>query len=158
MGSDMLVKLYEIEDDAAAGIVRSLAEKGVKIKRAMPPDLDKIVSFVREHFGGGWAGECTAGILKGGCWIAEKDKEVVGFACYNATMPDYFGPTGVREDLRNMGIGKALLLKSLLSLKEMGYAYAIIGWAGPEDFYRRCVGATSIPGSIPASYHNMIGV
>ena len=72
-------------------------------------------------------------------------------------MPDYFGPLGVREDLRIGGIGKALLLKSLLSLKERGYAYAIIGWTGPQEFYRKCCGAIPIENSIPQSYHNLIG-
>ena len=47
-----------------------------------------------------------------------KDKKVVGFACFEATRPNYFGPTGVLESMRGMGIGKALLLRSLLSLRE----------------------------------------
>ncbi len=152
----MLVKLYEIPDGAAADSERRLAAGGIFIKRAMTPDLKRVVGFVREQFGDGWANECTAGVLKNGCWIAVQDRKVVGFACFEATRPDFFGPTGVLESLRGRGIGRALLLKSLLSLKERGYAYAVIGWAGPVDFYKKCVGAIPIEGSIPASYGDMV--
>ena len=122
----------------------------------MTPDLTKITSWVKETFGQGWADECTAGILRGGCWIAVKDREIVGFACFDATLPDFFGPTGVAEELRGKGVGKALLIRCLVSMKEKGYAYAIIGSAGPMDFYRKAVGATPIEGSIPGAYANMV--
>ena len=156
MGCDMLVKLYDIEDGASLPIEKALAEEGIFIKRAMTPDLMRITGFVREQFGDGWANECTVGVLRNGCWIAVKDKKVVGFACFEATMPNFFGPTGVLESLRGKGIGRALLLRSLLSMKERGYAYAIIGWAGPQDFYKKCVGAIPIEGSIPDRYRNMV--
>lgn len=85
-----------------------------------------------------------------------KDKKVVGFACFEATRPNYFGPTGVLESMRGMGIGKALLLRSLLSLRERGYAYAIIGWAGPTAFYEKAVDAIPIPGEEGESYGDMV--
>ena len=153
---DMLVKLYEVHDDFE--LYARLREKGITLKRAMAPDLTKVQDFVRENFSEGWVNECTVGLIKNHCWIAVKEQKVVGFACYDTTMPDYFGPTGVLEELRGLGIGKALLLRSLMSLKEMGYAYAIIGWAGPVKFYEKAVGATVIEGSIPKSYRNMVAV
>ena len=158
MACDMLVKLYELSADTALDAEKRLAAEGILIKRAMTPDLGRIVGFVREQFGDGWANECTAGVLKNGCWIAVKDKKVVGFACFEATRPDYFGPTGVLESLRGKGVGRVLLLRSLLSMRERGYAYAIIGWAGPVDFYKKCVGASPIEGSIPGSYGDMAQV
>jgi hypothetical protein len=33
------------------------------------------------------------------------------------------------------------------------YAYAIIGWAGPVEWYARTVGATVIPDSEPGIFH-----
>jgi len=36
-----------------------------------------------------------------------------------------------------------------LGLRELGYVYAIIGSAGPTDFYERTVGAIVIPDSEP---------
>ena len=151
---DMLVKLYELKDDPA--LMEKLESEGVLIKRAMTPNLTKITAWVKEVFGQGWADECAAGILNNGCWIAVKDKEIVGFACFDATLPDFFGPTGVAEAMRGRGIGKALLLRCLISMKEKGYAYAIIGSAGPMDFYKKAVGATPIEGSIPGAYANMV--
>lgn len=155
MGLDMLVKLYEVQDDPC--LMQKLASEGILLKRAMTPDLTKITSWVEETFGRGWADECTAGILRGGCWIAVKDKRVIGFACFDATLPDFFGPTGVAEDMRGQGIGRALLLRCLISMKERGYAYAVIGSAGPMDFYRKAVGAIPIEGSNPGAYRNMVG-
>ena len=35
-------------------------------------------------------------------------------------------------------------------MKEKGYAYAIIGSAGPKDFYRKAVGAIGIEAPSPA--------
>ena len=152
---DMLVKLYEVQD--CPELIEKLKNEGVLIKKAMTPDLTKITSWVKETFGQGWADECTAAILTDGCWIAVKDKKVIGFACYDATMKDFFGPTGVQEDMRGHGVGKALLIRCLISMKERGYAYAIIGSAGPKDFYRKAVGAVGIEGSIPGAYRNMVG-
>ncbi len=33
-----------------------------------------------------------------------------------------------------------------------GYAYAVIGWAGPTEFYEKTVGATIIEGSEPGIF------
>lgn len=58
--------------------------------------------------------------------------------------------------MRGKGIGKILLVKSLQSMKEMGYAYAIIGGVGPVDFYKNTVGASIIEGSEVSIYENLI--
>ena len=55
------------------------------------------------------------------------------------------GPTGVAEKMRGRGIGTALLLACLYGLQDLGYTYAIIGGAGPVDFYKNAVGAIDIP-------------
>ena len=54
------------------------------------------------------------------------------------------------------GIGKALLLACLWSLREMGYVYAIIGAAGPVRFYQKTVGAIIIPDSEPGIYTDLL--
>lgn len=156
MSADMLVKLYDVKPDPS--VEDALYAEGIRLKRVMPPDLTQVTDFVRTKFGTGWADECTVGIVRNHCWIAVKDKKVVGFACYDATRPDFFGPTGVDPAMRGKGIGKALLLRCLLSMKEMGYAYAVIGGAGPQDFYRKVCGAVAIPDSSPGSYCDMISV
>jgi GNAT superfamily N-acetyltransferase len=151
---DMLVKLYELPDIEPT--LAPLREKGITIRHAMPYELTPVLGFVHEHFGQGWADECAASFAHQpvSCILATQGGAVLGFACYDATCRDYFGPTGVMETYRKQGIGKALLLASLAALREMGYAYAIIGGAGPVDFYANAVGATVIEGSIPGIYRD----
>ena len=90
------------------------------------------------------------------CFIAVKDGALVGFACHEATAKGFFGPTGVDDSCRGKGIGQALLVRTLLDMREQGYAYAVIGGAGPTGFYERTVGATAIAGSVPGIYRGML--
>jgi predicted N-acetyltransferase YhbS len=69
-----------------------------------------------------------------------------------------FGPTGVAERQRGRGIGTALLFASLRAMRRQGYAYAVIARVGPEEFYRRAVGATVIAGSEPGVYRGKLEV
>ena len=89
-------------------------------------------------------------------FIAVKDKTIVGFASYNATAPDFFGPTAVSDEMRGKGVGKALLLACLHALRNEGYYYAIVGGAGPVHFYEKCCGATVIPSSEPGPYADFL--
>ena len=77
---------------------------------------------------------------------------IVGFAVYECSRRGYFGPTGVREDLRGRGLGAALLFRCLEAMREMGYAYAVIGGVGPQAFYEKVCGAFVIPGSETGVY------
>jgi GNAT superfamily N-acetyltransferase len=67
---------------------------------------------------------------------------------------------GVKEDYRKKGVGRELLLKSLYSMKESGYAYAIIGWTASDaiNFYTNNVNAVLIEDSPPnkSIYKNSI--
>ena len=55
------------------------------------------------------------------------------------------------------GIGRALLLRSLAAMRAEGYAYAVIGGVGPQEFYKKCVGAMLIPDSVPGIYRDFLG-
>ena len=90
------------------------------------------------------------------CFIATKDKKVLGFACYETSGKGYFGPTGVAEEARGLGLGKSLLFKALEALHADGYAYAFIGGVGPKEFYAKAVGAIEIPGSDPGIYVDIL--
>lgn len=41
-------------------------------------------------------------------------------------------------------------------MHQQGYAYAIIGWVGPVEFYKKTVGAAIIPDSAPGIYKRLI--
>jgi predicted N-acetyltransferase YhbS len=154
---DMLVRLYDLPEyfNPCEGLAQD-----IKIKRAMAPDGARIKEFISANFGDGWANECQKALFNtpASCFIATKNKEIVGFACYDATALGFFGPVGVLESMRGSGIGKALTLRCMAAMREAGYGYAIIGWVGPADFYKKICGATVIESSSPGVYKNMINV
>lgn len=155
---DMLVKLYPLAPPTELENV--LLAKGIHIKRALAPDRRKIEEFSRTCAGEDYSAEVSVALAgtPAACYIATKDKELVGFACFEATAKDFFGPMAVRKDYRGRGIGKALLLRSLISMREMGYAYAVIGWPAKAavPFYEKCVGAVLIGENTHGLYQQMI--
>jgi len=152
----MLVRLYDLPESTTA--VEGLRADGIDVRRALAPEKHVVVSWVREHFGDGWASECEVSFarLPIACFRAQRGQVVLGFACYDSTAKAFFGPTGVLEQERKHGIGTALLLLTLQAMAAEGYAYAIIGGAGPADFYANAVGAVPIAGSTPGIYRKML--
>ena len=124
------------------------------LETAKPWDRDVIIDWVRATFEDGWASEvaCGLGQHPSRVLIARRGTELLGFACWDVTFPGFFGPTGVSEQARGMGLGKALLIEALWRLKGMGYVYGFIGDAGPVDFYRKTVGAEPVPAGITGGY------
>ena len=53
-----------------------------------------------------------------------------------------------------------MLLKALESMRELGYAYAIIGWPtnSAVSFYKKCVGAIMIDEKSFGVYKRMIEI
>ncbi len=144
---DMLVRLYDLPDlrphvDRGTGA-------GLAVRRAEPWDRERMRGFVTECFGGLWAVEADRAFNHSpiSAYVAVHRTEIVGFAVYECTRRGFFGPTGVREDLRGQGLGAVLLFRCLESMREMGYAYAVIGGVGPAGFYEKVCGAFVIPGS-----------
>ena len=154
---DMLVKLYELPE--MEEILSLVYGHGIEISRAMAPDKLRILAWIGEHSTQGAVGEADVCFSHTpiSLFLATRGKEMVGYACYNATAPNFFGPTKVLESEQKKGIGKALLLKSLYALQAQGYAYAIIGGVGPQQFYEKVVGATLIEGSQPGIYKDYLG-
>ena len=151
----MLARLYDLPSSTED--VSRLAGDGVVCRRAESYERSVVAAFARRHFPH-WEDEVVAafGAVPPTVFIAVEQRAVQGFACYNVTRPDYFGPTGVLESQRGRGIGRALLLQCLEALSAEGYAYAIIGGVGPAEFYERAVGATLIPGSEKGIYRNRL--
>ena len=153
---DMLVRLYDLDrfDNGEA----ALRAENIRIISAMAPNLTTIRTWIVDHFGHGWEDEATNAILSlpSKCFLAVRDKQIVGFACYDATAKGFFGPTGVDESMRGKGIGKALLMHTLREMYHNGYAYGIIGSVGPAAFYTACCGAEIIPNSDPGYYRNLL--
>ena len=144
--ADMLVKLYNIP--YSHDIEENLSKSGIRIKKVLAPDRSKIIAFARTCAKDDYSDEVRAAFANNPvtCYIAAREKELIGFACYETTARNFFGPMAVLESERKKGVGRALLLKALESMRELGYAYAIIGWSTKSavSFYKECVDAIMI--------------
>jgi len=143
---DMLAKLYDLPDLDEA--LARMAANGTDVRPALVLEKPAVLAWVTARFPG-WAAEADVSFsrLPVACHIAVKDRQLLGFACYDATCRNFFGPMGVAEAVRNQGVGRALLLSVLHAQRSQGYAYSVIGGVGPADFYARTVGAVLIDGS-----------
>ena len=153
---DMLVNLLKLPDYCADAA--RLREEGIVLRRVQSFEASRLHRFIAQNFSDGWADEVTPAISHQpiSCFIAICEKRIIGFGAYECTNRNFFGPTGVLTEFRGKGIGKVLLLACLHAMREMGYAYAIIGGAGPVDFYAKTLGAVVIPDSSPGIYADPI--
>lgn len=152
---DMLVRLYDLPD--SSGLYARVTAEGVTLRRARAFEKHTVAAFART-FSEKWQSEVEVAITRQpvACFIATRDKQILGFACFDTTQRGFFGPTGVSENARGLGIGKALLMMALEGLRDIGHAYAIIGGVGPREFYEKACGAIEIPGSDPGTYRDIL--
>jgi predicted N-acetyltransferase YhbS len=144
----------------SADVQQRMAAAQITIRRALAPEARLVASWVSERFSNAWESETAVAMsrLPPTCFIATRNETIIGFACHESIARGYFGPTGVAEESRGLGVGHALLLACLLDLKNMGYGYAIIGDVGPGEFYEKTVGAMPIPNSAPGVWAGMLKV
>jgi len=156
MMSDMLIKLYALENDWR--FLTGQKQLGIDIRKPIGPENHIILNWVTTHFGAGWASETAAAISNKPrtCFVAVKKKAIIGFACYDATALGFFGPIGVENEHRKRGTGTALMNACLLDMKLKGYGYAIVGAVENPAYYKKAVGALEIPDSSPGIYKNRV--
>jgi GNAT superfamily N-acetyltransferase len=162
--TDMLVNLYDVTPDDE--LLARLAAANIRITRALSADTRRVLAFIERSAvdwpgdpGDNWVGECGAAMTHQPttCFLAIDEHQIVGFACYDATAKGYFGPTGVEVAHQGRGIGRALLVVTLLAMREAGYGYGIIGWPAPDAvaFYERAVNAQLITGATTDIYSRL---
>lgn len=153
--SDLLIRLYDLPAFEAEARVR---DAGITVRRAIPPERELIVDWIRSRFSLAWVSEAALGMsqMPTTVFVAIEDNRLLGFACYDTSAKGFFGPTGVDETMRGKGIGEALLITTLRAMREAGYAYSVIGDAGPVAFYRKRLDALEIPKSTPGHYAGML--
>jgi GNAT superfamily N-acetyltransferase len=153
---DLLVKLYDLP--ACVPVVEKLAGEDIEIRRALAAEKEIVTTWIAGHFSKAWSCECEIAFCREpvACTIAVRGDMLLGFCCHSVVCPDFLGPLGVLPEWRKHNVGKALLLTSLDALRAKGYAYAIIGWAGPVAFFEKAVGATPIADSKPGIYRGML--
>jgi ribosomal protein S18 acetylase RimI-like enzyme len=149
---DMLIKLYGFA--AGEGLL-----PGIALRKPLGPERSATVGWIGHSFGPAWSSEAQAALTNRPVtlFIAQRDNnELIGFCCYDATARGFVGPIGVLDSARGQGIGAALLLACLHDMRTMGYGYAIAGWVGEPEFFRKVAGAIEIPDSTPGIYANML--
>ncbi|RYD81175.1 MAG: GNAT family N-acetyltransferase [Verrucomicrobiaceae bacterium] len=153
---DLLVRLYDLPPLESA--VERVAAAGFQIRRALAPEKHVILPWIEEVFSPAWASECEVAFsrLPLACFVATQEQKLCGFSAYEATCRNFFGPLGVTEEYRCEGLGIALLLSGLHAMRNEGYAYAIIGGAGPVDFFEKAVSAVPIEHSTPGLYQGLL--
>lgn len=154
---DMLVRLLDLPD-VSSNEKKLADEEGVIFRRPIAPERSIVTTWVKDNFSKNWADETEVAFSNTPvhCFIAQRNQSILGFACFECTAKNFFGPTGVLETEQGKGIGKILLIKALQALKEMGYTYAIIGGVGPSGYYQKAVDARIIEKSEKSVYQNLL--
>ena len=118
--ADMLVKLYPLP--TAPGLEEALQEKGITIKKALAPDMSKIIAFTEANGHPSWADEIRVCFMNqpASVYIAVKDQEIIGFGCYETTARGFFGPTLVAASALVAMVGVTMICApvSLPSVKK----------------------------------------
>lgn len=155
--ADLVVKLYQLP--ALETAIDRAGEHGVMIHRAQAFERHRVIEWVEEKFSSAWADEVRMAFAGHPitCMTAlDQAGHLIGFACYDATFRGFFGPTGVSSASRGKGVGTALMLKCLHSMRDLGHAYAIIGAVSSIEYYQKTVGAIEIENSTPGAYMTRI--
>jgi len=154
---DMLVRLYDLPP--VGPVFVKLAEQGIEIRRFSILEREIALKWVERTFPGGWKNELAVAFNRHPvtAFGAFDGKKLLGFAAYDCTNLNFFGPTGVMPEARGRNLGTGLLLAALRAMSENGYAYAVIGGVdGAEAFYEKTVDAKMIPGSTPGIYRSIL--
>lgn len=121
-----------------------------KVERAKIRDEEELKAFISREFDERWLKPVIEAFNKMPdipIYIARKNQYIVGFACYDTdrNKKGVLGPMGISRNIRTKGIGKQLLHTCLYEMEKIGYDYAIIGQAGPIEFYEKSCGAKVVP-------------
>ena len=141
---NMEVNLTANEFDTS-GEESKLAKQGFKIRRLEHADGQTFYEWMLGTWSQNWTTEACNSLKNTPVttFIAvDADGNICGFATYDVTLfRGGFGPTGVEESLRGLGIGKVLFLRCLDDMKSRGYPRCEIAWVGPISFYAHTAGA-----------------
>ncbi len=141
---NMAVDLTQDDFDTTRAEAR-VAKAGIQIRRLEPEDKQAFYEWMLGTWSQHWTTESCNSLNNTPVttFIAlDSNSNICGFATYDVTMfRGGFGPTGVEESLRGLGIGKILFLRCLRDMKDRGYPRCEIGWVGPISFYAHTAGA-----------------
>jgi hypothetical protein len=140
----MIVRLNKLDEFEPVSL-----PKDISVERADAFEKHEVMHFTSKHFSNKWVSEVDISFSRQpiSCFIAKKRNDIIGFCVYEVSAKGVIGPIGVKKAFRSFGVGRSLLLHGLFAMRALGYAYGIIGWVGPKDFFSKTVGAVAIPQS-----------
>ena len=136
--------LLSANDFDTSGAESALAGQGISVRRLRYEDEPVLRPWVQRNWGDNWATEACDSLKNDPVttFVAETDGSIVGFATYDVMLfSGSFGPTGVEESMRGLGLGKVLLFRCLEDMRDKGYERCEIIWVGPIAFYAHTAGA-----------------
>lgn len=110
---------------------------------AKSEDKDELVEFVKNEFDGSWSNEVKMAMEgsnpnSGSIIVRDTEGSILGFAAFHGSNPQWFGPMGVREDLRKEGFGRLLFYSAIKEMMSRGITSTTLPWInGKEEFYPR---------------------
>ncbi|MCS7223289.1 MAG: GNAT family N-acetyltransferase [Armatimonadetes bacterium] len=118
-----------------------LRQHGIEVRCLRLNEIPLLISFLQKHMPGDWvrhARDLLTDVTKGiGSYdqfiIAIKDEEVIGWCQFEG---EHFGPYGVAEQMRGLGVGTLLMAKCLLTMRMKGLHNAWILWTTEETAER----------------------
>lgn len=143
----------QFDGEALSRSLRAIDDAGFSVERVAPGE-DAFLAWIDYEFGGTWSSEAYAGKSV----VAKSGHRFAGFAAYDPRGLRFswlrglgaeedvgiFGPFGVASEFRGSPIGPHLLVAALASLREEGYARALIPAVGHEKliaYYTKHSGA-----------------
>lgn len=147
---DMIAPLLSLPPSGP--FVDAARRQGITVRRAKVWEAPAVRRFIEERLVPLWAEEAAVAFAHQpvSCFVAFDGMTIVGFAVYECTYRGLFGPIGVDAAYRGRGIGAGLLMRCLEAMREMGYIYAVIGQAGPREFFEKVCGAIAVPEHWPS--------
>jgi len=101
-------------------------------------DFDEtLLNWIEENFSVLWRTEAEIALKNsyGGVLIARRGEDILGFSAYGVLKRNWFGPIGVKKDIRGKGIGTVLLFKTMSRLRCNGQRIVIIPWTSHLYYY-----------------------
>lgn len=135
---------FDSVDFDTAEAESALVGRGIAFRRLRHEDETALRPWVHGHWGSGWATEACNSLKNDPVTshVAVNDGRIVGFATYDVmALTSGFGPTGVEERMRGLGLGKILLFRCLEDMKKRGNRHCEVTWVGPISYYSHTVGA-----------------
>jgi mycothiol synthase len=145
-GSTGYVKAEEVVNMAVAlsdRVVTGPRPAGVEIRRLTASEAPDFQRWMHTAWEAEWAREVRLTLARDpiSCFVALENGEYLGFAACDTNRLGWFGPMGTSEAARGRGVGATLLRCCLRDYLDRGAAECQVAWVGPQDFYRKAVGA-----------------